>query len=99
MINPQTHLCFHISSFCYCVRVYRRRLTTRRTVHSLLHHFHGFYRSANRLRTGSVGCYLIDLPHVRIVKRSGSDILLSTISASISENRKSSRTVSPIENV
>jgi len=44
-----------------------------------------FYRSANRLRTGSVGCYLIDLPHVRM--RSGSDILLSTISASISENR------------
>jgi len=20
MINPQTHLCFHTSSFCYCVQ-------------------------------------------------------------------------------
>src|SRR5258707_13456688 len=35
-----------------------------------------------------------DLPRVRTVKRFASDILLSTISASISENRKSSRTLS-----
>jgi hypothetical protein len=52
------------------------------------------------IRTEVPGCSSLyrfgvgDLPYVRTVKRSASDILLSTISASISENRKSSRTLS-----